>query len=286
MNTLHTLPDGTRLVLIPAPEWDGLTSAVEIAFQDEESVPEEMREVGGILWQAFHGGHTPAQQRIIDDTNAIQFERQGERLAASIRPSPEEVARHAKIRDAVDAVVRLLPAALGVRTGVGFTTWHRGSDLAGTVNWSSETYPVVYATPNWEGEPSTPLNIGDGGDQSDLFGTLPFDATKYVGHEAEGAREYVRLITEVLERVAGSFEQVIDGTATFRMFPWPSGGCFLGVMRDSSGAQAVLMSCPMNADGSPDTDNVGDVENIEGLDLGPVNAFFGTAFTDDQFCGR
>lgn len=82
-----------------------------------------------------------------------------------------------------------------------------------------------------------------------------------------------------------TFQLAVDGDETILMHAWPETGSYLGVLRDVYEEQPVLFHCPMNADGSPDRDNAGDVENIEGLDLAAVNAFFGTAFTPDQFEG-
>lgn len=89
MKTLHMLTDGTRLVLISREEWDGLATATEIAFEEEECVPEPLREVAASLWHTFH------------------------RAIATDVARPEKVDRYTGLRNAVRAV---LDAAHDFRT--------------------------------------------------------------------------------------------------------------------------------------------------------------------------
>lgn len=70
MKTLHTLDDGTRLLLVTAAEWDGMATAVELAYEDEESIPPAFRLLAASLFRAFHKGLTPPQLQIVKDTNA------------------------------------------------------------------------------------------------------------------------------------------------------------------------------------------------------------------------
>jgi hypothetical protein len=88
-----------------------------------------------------------------------------------------------------------------------------------------------------------------------------------------------------------AFAIPFDGEGpTISFFPFPDYGCFLGVTKDYDGQPHgwvdTLWFCPMNADGTADQDNVGEVENIEGMDLGVVNRFFGSAFDSADFYGR
>lgn len=64
-------------------------------------------------------------------------------------------------------------------------------------------------------------------------------------------------------------------------YAFPACGSFLGVSDDG-----VLLHCPMNADGTPDKENIGGVENAEGIDFADVNAVFGTSFSAADFGGR
>jgi len=208
-----------------------------------------------------------------------------------------EAARLQKIGEASEALMALVPAKIG--------DWHMGGDLSGAIHWTrDDVRAVVYATPNWEGLEFTPvaLIVDDNPDQIDLP-SLPLDATQYDGRWPDGAAEYVRLLTPVLEETARkyptpkgeampptrernpAFFATIDGDTRLPFYPWPEAGCFLAVLQDR-GERAVLFSCPMWADGTPDMDNIADVENIEGLDLAQVNRFFQTDFEPSEFAGR
>jgi hypothetical protein len=106
-------------------------------------------------------------------------------------------------RSAADNVIRLLPSTIG--------RWTRGGDLSGAIYWAhdDELVPVVYATPNWEGEALTPLNVTNDFEFVEEVGeTIPFDATQWIGREAEGASEYVRLLSPVLARVEQQYARM------------------------------------------------------------------------------
>lgn len=54
MKTYETLPDGSRLVRVTREEWDGLATATDLAYQDPDAVPVELRPVGESLYRDFH----------------------------------------------------------------------------------------------------------------------------------------------------------------------------------------------------------------------------------------
>jgi hypothetical protein len=267
----ETLPDGSRVVRFSPMDWKVVEIATEIAFGEEENVPPELRETARELLVGFHSEPWGEASLHPDRRQLRSYE--GPAIGPKlVKPAPAAGldAEREHAQDVASRVIRLLPQELA-----GFV---RGSDMAGTVNWSREGVPQVYATPNWEGLLHTPVAIGEDGP----VGSLAFNSLDWSDDEDGGALEYCRLLTPILEKVAGSFEVTIDGDATVRLYPWPSGGCFLGVYQPGS-ERAVLFSCPMNADGSADRDNTCDVENVEGLYLDTVNAFFGTDFVESQF---
>jgi hypothetical protein len=88
--------------------------------------------------------------------------------------------------------------------------------------------------------------------------------------------------------IAPAFKIPFDGEGpNIDFYAWPESGSFLGVSTEHAPRHAeTLWFCPMNADGTADKDNVGEVENIEGIDLDEVNRFFGSAFLPGHFMGR
>ena len=54
MKVLTINPDGSRVVRLTRADWCALDAAVEVAFGDPESTPEEYRGPGGSLVDTFH----------------------------------------------------------------------------------------------------------------------------------------------------------------------------------------------------------------------------------------
>lgn len=307
MKTLHTLTDGTRLVLISRDEWDGLATATDIAYEDESCVPEPLQEIGRSLWNTFHAVTAdvarPSQaERIAAETTAIA---EGlHREAASIEATRAAEARQADEADhyrraqaASDALCAWLPGSIG--------NWHRDGDtMSGAIFWHRpDVRAVVYATPSWEGLPGTPVAVlVDGSTEQIDRPSLPVDALAFVGNEEAGADAYVRAISPVLDAVfeeyatrksgKPAFRITIDGDLSLPFYAFPEAGAFFGVAAESG--KDVLYNVPMGADGQPAEDvGEGDVCEVTNMSehgdrdlLASINTFFGTQFTPEQFPGR
>lgn len=69
MKTYKRNPDEHALVLDPA-EWEALCAAVEVAFDDVDSIPSEYAEAAGRLWAGTHEDVRGAAQSLADEEDA------------------------------------------------------------------------------------------------------------------------------------------------------------------------------------------------------------------------
>lgn len=72
MKTLHTTANGDRILLVTAEEWDGLSTAVDMTYQDEESVPEPLRPIAESLYRDFF--RAPPLVEPVNDQHGIRVD--------------------------------------------------------------------------------------------------------------------------------------------------------------------------------------------------------------------
>jgi hypothetical protein len=276
MKTLDTLDNGDRIVRIARADWDGLASATEIAYQDPDAVPPELRATGERLWRAFHPdeAQAEAERRAIASGGALTPAdvEATDRDNAADRDLPPGVARlswspFTQVCDGCGNRFRLSWEAMASLAETEITGTGRDSDNADDVEARARSMPFGKVADNAE----WCLHCVQGDD-------APLD--EYVGGENPD---------RVGERPVAAF--VAEGVA---FFAYPQGGSFMGVRRGdesrsstlSAPRRRVLLHVPMNADGTPDMENLGEVENPEGIHFDELNGVLGSDFDESEFAGR
>lgn len=277
MKTIGTFGNGDRLVQLSAEEWDGLGTATEIAFQEEDPIPEALRPIAARLFAAFH--NSDLERRAVASVGAL---------------TPGDVAETDRDnrRDTPDRSKPPIPAGESY-TWTPLTNICDGCGNRFRLSW--EAFQSIAET-----EITTVLSDADPAPEierkaraltlGDVADGAQWCLHCVQGDDAPGA-EYVggQSLTIEGERPIAAF--VFESVP---YFAYAKGGCFLGRAKQDEGYS--LLSVAMLIDGSPDRDtlnpeeptayNVVDVTAIEGLDLDAVNVLLGATFTPGDFVGR
>lgn len=243
MKTLDLLENGDRIVRLTAKDWDGIATATEIAFQEEEPIPEAMRATAAHLYETLHQ-EGPAPTRTLaplpepEPTRWSPFTRVCDGCGQTFRICWDTILR--AVEDEVDNVQPLegLDPMENERRAQGITL----AEVVSGIQWC--------------------LHCVAGDD-------APVD-------------EYVGGVNDKNERPVAAF---VDENAV-PFFAYPRAGCFLGFAVQDGSGRKLLLYCPMNADGTADKENVGEVVNPEGLDFTEVNNLLLADFLPEQFPGR
>lgn len=134
-----------------------------------------------------------------------------------------------------------------------------------------------------------------GADEPSVLGVYPLPASgEYKVDAADDPSASSWTTGEYVLEVRGSAGHVlavgdrvgfVSGRLVYVAFK--EAGCYLAVGRgEGQRTRRTLFYCPMNADGTPDRDSWGEVENPEGINFAEVNSIFGASFSADQFYRR